>query len=208
MIGAAIGATFGIVIAVVIIVFLFRIKNELADAQKAKDTAQVIQLKGELADVKASLALRDSVALKTNTIFLTARSNAQKNPLVTGGGPHADSVANAAVNACFEKATNALTACQQARKTADSVPILADSITTLEKKLAAGLHPRWTARGSAFYTLPERKPLLRVDTDLRLLNSLSATAGGEVLVTGPPKTHADSARQNWRVYIGGSIPFR
>jgi hypothetical protein len=208
MIGAAIGATFGIVIAVVIIIFLFRIKNELADAKTAKDTADVIRLKGEVTTLQASLALRDSAALLASKTFVTARTNATTHPVVTGGGPKADAIANAAVNACFATATDALTKCQLARLTADSLPVLKDSVSALEKRLAAGLHPRWTARGYALYSWPERKPLLRVDTDFRLFNSLSATAGAEALIAGPAKTRADSARQNWRVYAGASIPFR
>lgn len=199
MIGTGIGAVVGLAITIFIVVFLFRIKGQLDAAQTAKDTADVVRLTGELTDAKASLALRDSIALQASKTFILARDTRQ--PVVTGGGAAADAIANAAVTACYAIATNALTKCQQARLTADSVPILQDSISTLEKRL---LRPkRWTAYGGLYYAYPDRSALARVEMQFRVFNLFSANAGVEHAFT---KTLPDSLKT--RYYIGGNIPFR
>lgn len=207
MIGAAIGTGVGLVVAVVVLVFLWRIKGELNDARDRKDNADVVRLTGEIAELKTSLAQKDSIAAQTAATFLTARSTFQSRPIVTGGGAKADAIANNAVQACFETASKALSACQVARVTADSVPILKDSLSTIEKRLLSRSR-RWTAHGGAFYSWPERAPLLRVETQFRIMNSLSAVAGAEAVVKGATRADSSTWRDNARVYTGVTIPFR
>lgn len=212
MIIAGIGTALGLVLVVVIVIFAFKMKGEFHDWRMQQAVADSARQQGVLDAVLGRLALLDQNAARTRTVFVQARDQQSKVPIVTGGGKKADSIANAAVNACFEKATKALTACEVARKTADSVPALKDSLTATRLKLQ-GLRapPRWNAKVGAFYAWPIKKPVARIESEFKVpLLPLNATAGVDYTLVGSPTTLLDSAikKHPWRGYIGASIPFR
>lgn len=215
MIIGGISAAVGFALLIAIAIFVWRLKGDIEAGRNAKDSADVQRLQGRIVQLEASVAQKDSIAALTAATFLTARSNFQARPIVTGGGAKADAIANNAVQACFETASKALSACQVARVTADSVPVLKDTISILKQRIAARQNKRWTARGGIFYAWPERAPLLRAETDFRILNSISATAGGEATIIGQARIDSTTERamrlspvKTWRVYTGVSIPFR
>jgi hypothetical protein len=208
---AGIGSALGLAFLIFVGVMAYQIKNSISDARTKKDIADSVRIQGQLDDLTARVHARDLEAARTNTVFIRDRAAAAANPVVTGGGPKADSIANAAVHACYESATNALTACQKARVTADSVPMLKDSINAISKRLADREHPRWTAKGFIGEAFPMRKPMIAVSSDFKVpLLPLNATAGADYLIMGAPNTPLDSAlaKQKWRAYLGASIPFR
>lgn len=209
---AAVGSAIGLVILIAVGVFAYQIKGELHDSRVQAATADSVRWQGMIDGLVGRLSLLDRNAAQTRTVFVQARAAQVAKPVVTGGGKVADSIANAAVNACFETATSALTACEKARKTADSLPAMKDSLTAARVKLA-GLRvpPRWTAKGGVFYAWPMKAPMLKVETEFKLpIINTSATAGADYLLMKSPSTPTDSAysKQKWRYYLGASIPFR
>lgn len=212
MIFAGIGSAVGIAIVVLLAIFGFKITGELHNARVQQATADSVRWTGMIDGLVGRLSLLDRNASATRTVFVQARDAQTKKPVVTGGGKVADSIANAAVNACYEKATAALTACEKARKTADSLPAMKDSLTAARVKLA-GLKtpPRWTASAGVFYAWPMNAPMIRAETQFKLpIINTSATAGADYLLVRSPSTPTDSAyaKQKWRYYLGASIPFR
>lgn len=212
MVFAAVGSAVGLAIVIGVGWLAFQIKGEVHAWRVQQATADSVQAQNELIALQGRLALLDQNAVRTNTVFIRDRAAAVANPVVTGGGRKADSIANAAVKACFDTASAALTACQVARTTADSVPALKDSLTDARLKLA-GLRqaPRWTAKGFLGYAWPMRKPMIAASSDFKIpLLPLNATAGADYLIMGAPTTALDSAlaKQKWRHYLGASIPFR
>lgn len=209
---AGLGTAAGLAFLIFIGVVAWKIKGEFHDWRVQEATADSVRAQNELMALQGRLALLDQNAVRTRTVFVGARDQQAKNPVVTGGGPKADSIANAAVNACFEKATDALSACEVARKTADSVPALKDSLTKARLKLAGLREPlRWTAKGFVGYAWPMKKPVLGVSSGFKIpLLPLNATADADYLIMGKPQTALDSAiaEQKWRVRVGASIPFR
>lgn len=207
------GTATGVAILIAIGVFAYQIKGELHDSRVQQATADSVRWTGLIDGLVGRLSLLDQNAAATRTVFVQARAAQGTKPVVTGGGPKADSIANAAVNACFEKATAALSACEVARKTADSLPAMKDSLTAARIKLQ-GLRspPRWTANGGVFYTWPMQKPMVRAETEFKVpLLPIKATAGADYLISiGAPATSLDSAikKHPWRAYLGASIPFR
>lgn len=212
LIVTAIGSALGLAAIIVIGLFLWQIKGELRTKRTEQAIADSVRMQGQIDELNGRLVLRDAEANRTHTVFYQAKAQQAAKPIVTGGGPKADSIANTAINACFEKATNALTACEVARKTADSLPALKDSLSRIEKTLAGLRGPsRWTAKGSVFYAWPMKKPMVGVWSDFKVpLLPLTATAGADYLIMGAPSTPIDSAlsKQKWRAYIGASVPFR
>jgi hypothetical protein len=212
LIFAGIGTAIGLAFLVFLGVIAFKIKGEVHDWRVQQATSDSVRALNEIVALQGRLALLDQSAARTHTVFVQARDQQAKSPVVTGGGPKADSIANAAVNACFEKATKALTACEVARKTADSLPALKDSLTKARLKLAGLMSPaRWTAKGFIGYAWPMRKPMVGASSDFKIpLLPLNATAGADYLIMGAPQTALDSAlaKQKWRYYVGASIPFR
>jgi hypothetical protein len=209
---AGIGAAIGIAFLIFLGVIAFKIKGEVHDWRVQQASSDSVRAQNEILALQGRLALLDQNAAQTHTVLIQARDQQAKNPVVTGGGKHADSVANAAVNACYQKATAALSACEIARKTADSLPALKDSLTAARLKLA-GLRepPRWTAKGFLGYAWPMKKPMVGVSSDFKIpLLPLNATAGADYLIMGKPNTPLDSAivQQKWRAYLGASISFR
>jgi hypothetical protein len=214
MIIAGLFTAAGLAIAVVLGIVAFRIAGEVHDWRVQQATADSVRAQNEITAFMGRLALLDQNAARTRTVFVQAREQQQRSPIVTGGGKHADSVANAALNACFEKATNALTACEVARTTADSLPALKDSLTAARLKLAGLREPRrWTAKGfvGEAITSEWKKPFVAVSTDFKIpLLPLNGSADADYLIMGAPRTAIDSAlaKQKWRVRVGASIPFR
>jgi hypothetical protein len=213
--GSIIDAVKGAV-AIALMIFLgvvaFQVKGEVHDWRVKQAEGDSVRAVNEIVALQGRVALLDQNAARTRTVFVQARDQQTKQPIVTGGGKKADSIANAAVNACFAKATAALTACETARKTADSLPALKDSLTAARIKLA-GLRepPRWTAKGFVGYAWPMKKPALGVSSDFKIpVINLNATADADYLIMGSPTTALDSAiaKQKWRVKVGASIPFR
>lgn len=212
MIIAGIATAAGVAVAIVIGVIAFRIKGEVHDWRMQQAVSDSVRQLNELTAMQGRLALLDQNAAKSRTVFVQARTQQQQKPIVTGGGKTADSIANAAVNACFEKATKALTDCEIARKTADSVPALKDSLTATRLKLQ-GLRspPRWNAKIGAFYAWPMRKPVVAAASDFKVpLLPITAEARADYMIMGAPTTPLDSAlaKQKWRAMLGVSIPFR
>lgn len=212
MIITGIGAALGLAILIAIGVFAWQIKGELREARTQQATADSVRWTGLIDGLVGRLSLLDQNATRTRTVFVQARDQQAGKPVVTGGGPKADSIANAAVNACFQKATDALTACEEARKTADSLPAMKDSLADARTRLA-GLRepPRWTAKGFAGYAWPMKKPVVGISSDFKVpLLPFNATADADYLIMGKPQTALDSAitEQKWRVRVGASIPFR
>jgi hypothetical protein len=209
---AGIGTAAGVALMVFLGVIAFKIKDEVHDWRVQQAISDSVRAENEINALQGRLALLDQNAARTKTVFVQAREQQHAVPIVTGGGKKADSIANAAVNACFETATKALTACEVARKTADSLPALKDSLIAARLKLQ-GLRapPRWTAKGFVGYAWPARKPMLGVSSDFKVpLIPLNVTAAGDYLIMGSPSTALDSAlsKQKWRAYLGASIPFR
>lgn len=199
----AVGSAVGIALLIVVAVLAWRIKNDLAEKRTQRDIADSVRIAGVIDDLRASLAARDSAAAQTNATFLTAKRQAYAVPVVTGGGAKADTIANRAVRACYETASAAITACQKARLTADSLPAMKDSLSAIRLRLVSRASPRWTAKGGVFYTWPDHAPMLRAESDIRVIKSFSLTAGAEAMIQ-----KSDSTKQNWRAYAGVSIPFR
>lgn len=202
----------GLAIAVVISLVAFRIAGEVREWRLQQAVADSVRTQNEITALMGRLTLLDQNASRTNTVFLRDRAAAAANPVVTGGGRKADSIANAAVKACFDTASAALSACQVARTTADSLPALKDSLTATRLKLA-GLRspPRWTAKGFVGYAWPMKKPIVGVSSDFKIpLVPLNMSADADYLIMGKPTTALDSAiaEQKWRVKVGASIPFR
>lgn len=212
MVIAGLSTAVGLGILIAIGVFAYQIKGELHDAREKQATADSVRWQGMIDGLSGRLALLDQNAARTNTVFLRNRATAATNPVVTGGGPKADSIANAAVKACFDTASAALSACQVARTTADSLPAMKDSLSDARARLAGLREPRrWTAKGTVSYVWPMKKPMIGVSSDFKVpLLPLNATAGADYLLMGKPNTAADSiyAEQKWRYYVGASIPFR
>jgi hypothetical protein len=212
MIIAGIGTAAGLVVVGVIIWVAFQIKGEVHEWRVQQATADSVRAQNEIIALQGRLHLLDQNAARTNTVFIRDREAAARNPVVTGGGRKADSIANAAVKACFDTASAALSACQVARTTADSLPALKDSLTAARLKLAGLREPRrWTAKGTVSYVWPMKKPMVGVSSDFKVpLLPINATAGADYLLMGAPVTPLDSAiaKQKWRYYVGTSIPFR
>lgn len=209
---AGIGTAIGVAFLIFLGVIAFKIKGEVHDWRVQQATSDSVRQVNEITALQGRIALLDQNATRTNTVFLRDRATAAANPIVTGGGPKADSIANRAVKACFDTASAALSACQIARKTADSLPALKDSLTATRLKLAGLMSPaRWTAKGFLGYAWPMKKPMIAVSSDFKIpLLPLNATAGADYLIMGQPTTSVDSAiaKQKWRYYVGTSIPFR
>lgn len=212
MVVAGLSTAVGLGILIAIGVFAYQIKGELHDAREKQATADSVRWQGMIDGLNGRLALLDRNAVQTRTVFVQARDQQQSKPVVTGGGEKADSIANAAVNACFEKATNALSACEVARKTADSLPAMKDSLSDARARLASLREPRrWTAKGFVGEAFPMKKPFIAVSSDFKIpLLPLNMSADADYLIMGEPRTALDSAlaKQKWRVRVGASIPFR
>lgn len=208
---AGVGTAIGLAIVIALGVFAWQIKGELHDARVQQATADSARWQGITDALRASLLVRDRAAAETRTVFVQARAAQASKPVVTGGGKVADSIANAAVNACYEKATAALTACEKARATADSLGPAKDSLADARRRLASLSTPgRWTARGSVLYAWPMKSPMIRAESEIKIMRSISITGGADYLLMKSPSTPTDSiyAKQKWRYYIGASIPFR
>lgn len=212
MVFAGIGTALGLALIIGAGVFAYQIKGELHKSREQQAIADSVRWQGMQDALIGRLALLDQNAARTHTVFVQARDQQARNPVVTGGGKKADSIANSAVNACFEKAANALTACEVARKTADSLPAIKDSLADARRRLAKLQGPsRWTAKGFVGYAWPMKKPIIGVSSEFKVpLLPLNATAGADYLIMGAPTTALDSAfsKQKWRGYVGASIPFR
>lgn len=212
MVFAGIGTALGLALIIGAGVFAYQIKGELHDSRVQQATADSVRWQGMQDALIGRLALLDQNASRTHTVFIQAKAEQAAHPIVTGGGPKADSIANTAINACFEKAANALTACEVARKTADSLPAMKDSLADARRRLDALRVPsRWTAKGFVGYAWPMKKPMIGGSSDFKVpLLPLNATAGADYLIMGAPTTSIDSAiaKQKWRAYVGASIPFR
>lgn len=209
---AALGSALGLAAMIAIAVFAFKIKGELHTARTERAIADSVRMQGEIDALTTRVAAKDSIATRTSVLFSNARATASRVPIVTGGGKHADSVANAAVQACFQIGQNALTACQIARKTADSVPALRDSLNKIEQRLA-GLRspPRWTAAGLVGYTTPMNTPSFGIESDLRGPFSITLNARADAIPFYKPATRADSLAYGtgkWRASANVKIPFR
>lgn len=212
LIFAGIGSALGIAVVVLLAIFGFKITGELHNARIQQATADSVKWLGLSDALVGRLSLLDRNAAQSRTVFVQARDAQNKNPVVTGGGKKADSIANAAVNACYEKGIKAVTDCEKARKTADSLPAMRDSLAAARVKLA-GLKtpPRWTASAGVFYAWPMNAPMIRAETQFKLpIINTSATAGADYLLIKSPTTPLDSiySKQKWRYYLGASIPFR
>lgn len=201
MILAGLGTSVGLAVMIFIGIFAYQIKGELHDSRVAAATADSVKWTGLIDGLQGRLSLLDQNAATTKTTFVKARI-ASAVPIITGGGVKADSIANTAIQACFAKATAALTACEVARKTADSLPAMKDSLTAARVKLASLSNPgRWTAKGFLGFAYPIRQPMLGISTDFRLpLVSLNLTAGADYVIG---KNLSNDA---WRAYVGASIP--
>jgi hypothetical protein len=212
MIIAGIFTAGGLALMIILGVLAFKIKDEVHDWRMQSAIADSVRQQNDVIALQGRMALLDQTAAKSHTVFVQARAQQQRAPVVTGGGKKADSIANAAVNACFEKATTALTDCEKARKTADSLPALKDSLTATRLKLQ-GLRspPRWNARAGIFYAWPMKKPVVAAASDFKVpLLPITAEARADYMIMGSPQTALDSAltKQKWRAMLGVSIPFR
>lgn len=217
MIVAGVSSAVGLAIAIVVLIFAYRIKNDLHDQAEKRAIADSVRWEGRIAGLEQSIRARDSVALVTSRAFESQRDRYYLQPIVTGGGKKADSIANAAVKACYEKATDALTACQKARLTADSLPAMKDSLTNARIRIAKlAASPRWTASGFVGYVWPLNTPAIGAESDLRLTipivrSQFSINARADAIPFFRPATHADSLAYGtgkWRATASVKIPFR